>query len=176
MTKPSATIPTSEPSTTWKGEEWVHFEDAAEAYANFVEVSTGVAQRLLREQCASGNIRSIRYDYDGDDMRPGPEAVLLKPSEWIENPYIDFQADYEPIDFEDPGNEDLGPPQYPYHYIDVSQDDVVYWIIQAKPKLSLPPTARQGKLPRIKAMLAKLYPVAFPILPFAPARNCKGGC
>jgi hypothetical protein len=31
MTKPSATIPTSEPSFPWKDEQWVHFEDAADA-------------------------------------------------------------------------------------------------------------------------------------------------
>jgi hypothetical protein len=93
MTKPSASIPVSEPPFTWKGEEWVHFEDAADAYANFVEVSSGVAQRLLREQCASGNIRSIRYSGDPRDYeRPIPD--LIKPSEWIENPYIDFEADY----------------------------------------------------------------------------------
>jgi TPR repeat protein len=37
-----------------------------------------------------------------------------------------------------------------HRYIDVSEDDVVYWIVQAKPKVSLPPNARQGKIPRIK--------------------------
>jgi hypothetical protein len=161
MTKPSATIPKSEPSTPWKDEEWVHFDDAAEAYANFVEVSTGFAQRLLREQCASGNIRSIRYTYEPGD-EGGPNADLLKPSEWVANPYLDFEAEYVPgDDYGDPNDPHYGEP-YPWTYIDVSEDDVVYWIIQAKPKLSLPPSVRQGKLPRIKAMLAKLYPDGVP--------------
>jgi len=162
MTKPSASIPKSEPSTTWEDEEWVHFEDAAEAYANFVEVSTGLAQRLLREQCASGNIRSIRYTWEPGDERV--DAVLLKPSEWTANPFMDFQAEYVPYvdrDLEHPDLEE-GDPTFPWTYIDVSEDDVVYWIFQARPKLVLPPTVRQGKIPRIKAMLVKLYPDGVP--------------
>ena len=169
MTKPSATIPKSEPSTPWKDEEWVHFDDAAEAYANFVEVSTGVAQRLLREQCASGNIRSIRHTWE--QWQEKPNAVLLKPSEWIANPYLDFEAEYIPNYDEfrqeldpglDPGPDEDDLPNFPFTYIDVSEDDVVYWIILAKPKVSLPPNARQGKLPRIKAMLAKHFPDGVP--------------
>jgi hypothetical protein len=173
MTKPSASIPKSEPSFSWKGEEWVHFEDAADAYANFVEVSTGVAQRLLREQCASGNIRSIHYSGDPKGYeRPIP--VLIKPSEWIENPYIDFQADHVVSGYnEDPDDEDHYPTG-PFTYIDVSEDDVVYWIIAAKPKLSLPPSTRQGKVPRIKALLAKLYPNGVPDPAFANRKELQG--
>ncbi len=162
MTKPSATIPTSDPPFTWKAEEWVRFDDAADAYANFVEVSTGVAQRLLREQCASGNIRSIRYT--GDPRGDTPIPVLLKPSEWTTDPYLDFQADYVPT-FDrvpDPEDEDDPGSWGPFTYIDVSEDDVVYWIILAKPKLSLPPSTRQGKVPRIKALLTKLHPSGVP--------------
>jgi hypothetical protein len=86
---------------------------------------------------------------------------LLKPSEWIANPYIDFQASYVP-NFELGEPIDLDDPQFPWTYIDVSEDDVVYWIVRAKPKVSLPPNARQGKIARIKAMLAKLYPDGVP--------------
>jgi hypothetical protein len=170
MTKPSASIPTSEPSFSWKGEEWVHFEDAADAYANFVEVSSGVAQRLLREQCASGNIRSIRHS--GED-NPA-DVVLLKPSEWIENPYLDFQADYVITHWHVPSLDDEDPHPWPSTYIDVSEDDVVYWIILAKPKLSLPPSTRQGKVPRIKARLAKLYPNGVPDPAFANRKELQG--
>ena len=87
---------------------------------------------------------------------------MLKPSEWIENPYIDLEADYA-LDYSlldyHPADPDL---EGPFTYIDVSEDDVVYWISLAKPQLVLPPTARQGKIPRIKAMLAKLYPDGVP--------------
>jgi hypothetical protein len=176
MTKPSASIPKSDPSFPWKGEEWVRFDDAADAYADFVEVSSGVAQRLLREQCASGNIRSIRYTYEpGDYERPIP--VPLKPSEWIENPYVDVQADYVIGSFlrDDDEDADNDPgPAGPFTYIDVSEDDVVYWIILAKPKLSLPPSTRQGKVPRIKALLAKLYPNGVPDPAFANRKELQG--
>ena len=159
MTKPSASIPKSDPSFSWKGEEWVRFEDAADAYANFVEVSTGVAERLLREQCASGNIRSISYSGDPRDYER-PIAVLIKPSEWIENPYLDLQADYVPtFDVHDDEDPRMGEP---FTYIDVSEDDVVYWIILAKPKLSLPPSTRQGKVPRIIGHLKEMYPDGVP--------------
>jgi hypothetical protein len=115
----------------------------------------------LREQCAIGNIRSIRYSGDPrDHERPIP--VLIKPSEWIENPYIDFQAEYVITGYFADGEEDPDAFPGPYTYIDVSEDDVVYWIILAKPKLSLPPSARQGKVPWIKALLTKLHPSGVP--------------
>jgi hypothetical protein len=167
MTKPSASIPKSEPSFPWKGEEWVHFEDAADAYANFVEVSTGVAQRLLREQCASGNIRSIRHSGE-----PDGGVALLKPSEWIENPYLDFQAEYVIGSAGDDEPPDAFPG--PSTYIDVSEDDVVYWIILAKPKLSLPPSTRQGRVPRIGALLAKLCPDGVPDPAYCNRKELQG--
>jgi hypothetical protein len=121
----------------------------------------------LREQCASGNIRSIRHSGEPDDG-----VVLLKPSEWTTDPYLDFQAEYVIGGYADDEPADAFPG--PFTYIDVSEDDVVYWIILAKPKLSLPPSTRQGKVPRIKALLAKLYPNGVPDPAFANRKELQG--
>jgi hypothetical protein len=45
----------------------------------------GTAQRTLRDLCASGDVRSVRWDA-GDE-----EPQLIKPSEWLKD-QVDFEA------------------------------------------------------------------------------------
>jgi len=44
----------------WRGEGWVRFNEAVMAALMELETGVGVLQRRLRQQCASGDVRSIR--------------------------------------------------------------------------------------------------------------------
>jgi hypothetical protein len=161
MTKPSARIPARRPLLPWREEEWVDFHDAASAFADKLEVSIGVAEHQLREQCATGDIRSVRYtvevDIDPDDGEwLGSEFIrepeLIKPSDWRD--YVDFTEETDEL-------------RAIYTYIDVNEDDVVYWIVEAAKKAQIPIQLEKkkpsvGKQPRIMTWLAKEYPEGVP--------------
>jgi hypothetical protein len=68
-----------EPSFKWSGERWVRFDDAVAAAVMYgeTELSMGVIQQRLREQCASGKVRSISYGKDG-------EVQLINRYAWAE--------------------------------------------------------------------------------------------
>ena len=72
-----------EPSFKWSGEGWVRFDDAVTAAVMYGEtkLSMGVIQQRLREQCASGKVRSISYGKDG--------VKLINHRLWAEG-YVDF--------------------------------------------------------------------------------------
>ena len=100
----------------WNGEMWFPFYIATQVIDLQLDVSLGVAERTLRELCAKGDIRSIRYDEDQEDLvvaadrddLAGEEPELIRPSEWL-GTELDLTAKYP-------------------HVIAVSQDDVLYWI------------------------------------------------
>jgi hypothetical protein len=121
-------------STEWNGEDWLQFYEACEEVRDRLHVSLGAAERSLRELCASGDVRAIRYDTDGYGNVIGEGATFIKPSEW--------SAAEVDLEGEDDGT----------HWIEVSEADLRYWIEQqAKPKAI-------GKQPRIKALLAEIFP------------------
>jgi hypothetical protein len=64
----------------WSGDEpWVIFDFARYQIQRHLDLSTGKAQRTLRELCASGDVRAIQYDlYD-----PDTDNEHIKPSEWL---------------------------------------------------------------------------------------------
>jgi hypothetical protein len=153
--KGTISIPTSEEPLPLYGEYWVHFHDAAQFAAKELEISIGSAERRLREQCASGDVRSVRYKVhheqpDESEFLRDPERV--KPSEWLKD-QLDIAAEAE----DDELNQ-------VYAWIDVSEDDVVYWIVEEAVKAGKlseapkPAAARGGKVPRIKVHLAELHP------------------
>ena len=95
----------------WNEEAWWTFHAAARLIYHMIETSRGVAERTLRELCAKGDIRSIRYDdaYTDPDMEEfAVEPEFIRPSEWL-GKELDLEAKYP-------------------HVIAVSQDDVLYWI------------------------------------------------
>jgi hypothetical protein len=100
----------------WNGEMWFPFYIAAEVIDCQLDVSRGVAERTLRELCAKGDIRSIRYDDDQEDLVVAAdrddlaeeEPEFIRPSEWL-GKELDLEAKYP-------------------HVVAVSQDDVLYWI------------------------------------------------
>jgi hypothetical protein len=73
MTKPDD----EEPSFKWSGERWVRFEDAVAAVVmdGETELSADAIRQCLRQQCASGSVKSIWY---------GEDVVLIRPGEWAE--------------------------------------------------------------------------------------------
>jgi hypothetical protein len=61
------------------------FAVAAEEIRTRLGMSLGFAETKLRELCASGNVRSIKYNNYSEgpsDMTEPEEPVLIKPSEW----------------------------------------------------------------------------------------------
>jgi hypothetical protein len=99
----------------WNGEEWISFRCAASEIRRRHELSLGAAQRTLRELCADGDVRSIRYQAAIDpDMQEDAEPI--KPNEWLKD-QLDFEAD-DDSDFED----------FTGLCIDVSADDLQHWL------------------------------------------------
>jgi hypothetical protein len=113
-------------SLQWRADEWVHFHDAAEAVATELKLSVGVAERRLREQCASGDVRSIRYEAiedDGEIMQLIDNPLPIKSREWAQD-----QLDITP---------DTADDQAVTEYVDVSKGDVEHWIEGAQnPKMA----------------------------------------
>jgi hypothetical protein len=141
------------PPLQFRAEEWVHFHDAAEAVATALKVSTGVAERRLREQCASGDVRSIRYeaiDDEGEIMQLIDSPQPIKPREWDQD-QIDFTAVQ--------GDND----EAIWMYVDVSKDDVAHWLVgEGLMAVAAGQKAKGGKTPRIKDHLAAMFPEGVP--------------
>ena len=89
-------------------EEWVYFGEAIDRIEQRLDLSRDAADKTLRELCASGDVRSLRYHIDGHDV-PG-RAELIKPSEWF-------------------GNRSAEPDEY----IDVSETDLLQWLDKQQP-------------------------------------------
>jgi hypothetical protein len=102
-------------SLPWSGEEWVSFRYATSEIKRRHELSLGAAQRTLRELCADGDIRSIRYQFQDDGGLP-EDIQPIKPNEWLKD-QIDFEAD-DDSDFE----------EFTGRCIDVSEDDLQHWL------------------------------------------------
>jgi hypothetical protein len=121
-------------SSEWQGEEWISFDFAAGHIERRLGFSKGVAQRTLRELCARGDIRSIRYrarmSRDGIEGEDEPEFV--RPSEWKNNE-LDLTG-------EDRLNET-------WVQIDVSEDDFEYWFAK-QPKIKIDSKPKSRKSPR----------------------------
>ena len=104
-------------SCEWKGEDWISFHWATHLIQTRLALSTGQAQRTLRELCATGDVRSILYEIDEylyeteGQLIATSEPYEVKPSKWAE----------EALDFRDGC------------WVDVSEDDVTHWLDRQKP-------------------------------------------
>ena len=66
----------------WRGDKWFNFYWIADVIVEREGVSRGVAERTLRELCATGDVRSVRCD------AIEPEAIepeIIRPSEWVKD-------------------------------------------------------------------------------------------
>jgi hypothetical protein len=65
----------------WEDETWFNFYWTAREIVKLEGVSLGVAQRTLRELCATGDVRSIKSSVDEQPL----ESEIIKPSEWVKD-------------------------------------------------------------------------------------------
>ena len=73
---------TSHVAMSWRDDGWFNFYWVARVIEERERVSKGVAERTLRELCATGDVRSIRYHATTDEER---EPEIIRPSEWVED-------------------------------------------------------------------------------------------
>jgi len=88
----------------WRGDKWFNFYWIADVIVEREGVSRGVAERTLRELCATGDVRSIRCDAISSEPE---EPEIIRPSEWVK----------DQVDLADDG-----------WAIFVSSGDVQYWL------------------------------------------------
>src|SRR5262245_28607640 len=75
----------------WRDDYWFNFYWIAEIIQEREGVSRGLAERILRELCATGDVRSIRCDA----IEPGAlEPEIIRPSEWVKD-QVDLADDFE---------------------------------------------------------------------------------
>jgi len=134
----------------------IPFKQAALKIEQRLSVSVGRSYTILRGLCASGEVRSVGFEVGPEVGRPlkvGPEVGparlrqlvprTVRPSEW-------GQVE---VDLEDPR-------------VIVSNDDLHHWLDQqgepAKPPVKPKARAKQGKRPRIIALLQQWYPQGVP--------------
>jgi hypothetical protein len=145
----------------WKGEGWVCFRKAVMTALVELEMPVGPAERRLRQQCASGDIRSIRCEVifaDGEVFSVLDDPQRINPREWSQD-NLDFSAD-------DPEDESKAISTM----IAISEADFWNWIAGVEETEgglvvvagSSGTVAKRGKVPRIKAWLAQEYPDGVP--------------
>jgi hypothetical protein len=103
-------------SLPWHDENWISFRWAASEIKRRHGLSLGAAQRTLRELCADGDVRSVRYEAEGYDLPD--DVALIRPSEWLKD-QIDFEAD---------DDDDFTREDWTGRCIDVSEDDLQHWL------------------------------------------------
>jgi hypothetical protein len=122
----------------------------------------GSAERRLREQCTTGDIRSIRFTYSHDESSVAVEDFLedpelIKPGEWSKDE-VDFKAEDKPDS---------------QVCIGVSEDDVIHWLIEQPRPVANAKAVKGGKIPRIKVKLAELYPKGVPEPGLCPRKELQ---
>jgi hypothetical protein len=99
-------VDTSGTCMEWREEDWFNLYWIVDVIKSRLGISRGVAERTLRELCASGDVRSIKYQVTDPDIEDEPE--IIKPSEWVKD-----QVDLTVGD---------------WVWVFVSGDDVEYWV------------------------------------------------
>jgi hypothetical protein len=121
-------------------DDWLNFHFAAEEIRTKLAVSRGKAQLILRQLCASGEIRSQKQPHTTlphhEFLRGEGPPEMIEPREWREHE-IDAMTD------------DVGCK----YAVDVSKSDFQHWL--DTPKAA---KAKVGKQPLIMKYLAEMFP------------------
>ena len=125
---------------------WLNFYFAANEIEQRLGVSGGMAMRMLREACASGDVRSQRQPCNpatGIDEGP-PEPV--KPSDWTQH-QVDLECDADGCGY----------------FVDVDEDDFRYWLNGATKNNAQKVTNRGSPKRRLaEQAIKKLWPGGIP--------------
>jgi hypothetical protein len=157
----------------WDGEPWITFHWASIEIKRRLGLSRGAAQRTLRELCAKGDIRSMQYEVASDDkLGPMPIPVAperIKPSQWLKDELDLAWRPYDPGGHEEDDRECGG------CVVEVSVHDFLYWLAkQPKPQTkATPEPSEKGKRPKIKRLLAEMYPNGVPDPAHCPRKTLK---
>jgi len=73
---------------SWRGDNWFNFYWIAEKIQEREGVSRGVAERTLRELCATGDVRSVRCDASSEDFEEVVEPEIVRPSDGLRTKLI----------------------------------------------------------------------------------------
>jgi hypothetical protein len=149
---------------------WYFFHTAAHVIERRLGISGGVSERILRELCTSGDIRSMQT-VESEDGRWVDE--LIKPSEWARD-QMDIEwlrrddvreaqrNTEEETTFDLEEGEEPGEVYEPIH-VYVNGDDFRHWL-NKQPISQSQPTVRprRGKAPLIIDYLREMYPNGVP--------------
>jgi hypothetical protein len=81
-------IDTSGVAMPWRDDHWFNFYWIAEKIQEREGVSRGVAERTLRELCATGDVRSVRCDASSEDFEEVVEPEIVRPSDGLRTKLI----------------------------------------------------------------------------------------
>jgi hypothetical protein len=117
----------------WRDEQWCNFYVMADEIRRCESVSRGVAERTLRELCATGDVRSIKFNGD-DAMEEYPSDVeLIRPSEWVKD-QVDLAVGEE-------------------IWVYVSEADAEYWLDKQAQVAGRPPMKHKFTIQEYKEYL-----------------------
>jgi hypothetical protein len=111
---------------------WLNFYLAAYDIEHWLRVSGGMARRMLREACASGDVRSQKQPYYRGEGEGPPEVV--KPSEWLKD-QVDLAQDEDGCKY----------------WVDVDEKDFRYWLDQLSTTSDEPSPRDAAIVKRLKA-------------------------
>ena len=117
-------------------DDWLDFHYAANEIKAKLGVSLGKAQAMLRQVCATGEVRSQKQPYItvGHEAEGQGPPERIEPSEWREHE-IDLMTTYDGC----------------WYMVNVSKSDFGYWLDQHKPK------PEQGRQPLVIKYLTKRF-------------------
>jgi hypothetical protein len=124
-------------------EEWLSFHSAAQEIERIKGVSRGKAQSMLRQACASGEVRSVKEPYvivHHEAERQAPPQ-RIEPSEWREHE-IDLMTDSDGCRY----------------FVDVSEADFRFWLGKPEPKRQSPARKRAIACKAVHAIFGNAIP------------------
>ena len=126
--------------------EWLNFYFAANEIEQRLGVSGGMAMRMLRQACASGDVRSRRQPCNpATGIDEGPHEPV-KPSDWTHR-QLDLECDADGCGY----------------FVDVDEDDFRYWLNSATKNNAQKVTNRGSSKRRLaEAAINKLWSGGIP--------------
>ena len=126
--------------------DWLNFYFAANEIEQRLGVSGGMAMRMLRQACASGDVRSRRQPCNpATGIDEGPHEPV-KPSDWTRGE-VDLEFDADGCGY----------------FVDVDEDDFRYWLNSATKNNAQKVTNRGSSKRRLaEAAINKLWSGGIP--------------